>query len=72
MASQFEIRQRFAEEPENRIVSAEVYISQLTGRDRLIRSDEPEANLLGLRDEDTGNRILVPAEEFARRQYPGR
>ncbi|WP_437204154.1 hypothetical protein [Planctomicrobium sp. SH664] len=66
-----EIRTRFRTSPQCKIVSADVYISRLTGRDQLVRADEPSANLLGLLDESTGTRILVPAEEFMRHHQCG-
>lgn len=68
MATLTELRRHFACSPECQIVSPEIYIQRLTGRDQLVRADEPSANLLGLLDENTGSRILVPVEEFSRRQ----
>lgn len=68
MATLTELRRQYEGDPENLLVSADIYISQLTGRERLVRADEPSANLLGLMDEMTGSRILVPVEEFVRKQ----
>lgn len=36
----------------------------------MVRADEPSANLLGLLDRNTGNRILVPVEDFMRSRTP--
>ncbi len=61
-----ELRRRFEAAPDCKIVSAEIYLQGLTGRQALDRWDEPSANLLGLVDRSNGKRILVPAEEFLR------
>ena len=66
MATLQELRRRFEHSPECQIVSPDVYIQRLTGREQLVRADEPAANLLGLLNESTGSRILVPVEEFVR------
>ena len=68
MPTLLEKRRRFAAKPECQFVSVDVFIERLTGHDRLIRADEPAANLLGLRDEKTGARYLIPLEEFLERQ----
>ncbi|HWL08362.1 MAG TPA: hypothetical protein VNQ76_08160 [Planctomicrobium sp.] len=64
MATLSELRQRFATAPDCKIVSPEIYLQRLTGRQELERADEPAANMLGLLDRQTGDRILVPLEEF--------
>lgn len=40
------------------------FVNRLTSRNRLIRSDEPEAEAYGLLDQDTGFRILVLSEKL--------
>jgi len=67
-ASLAELRTRMKAAPQCQFVSPDVYIQRLTGHEQLVRADEPSANLLGLLDEATGSRILVPAEEFLRHQ----
>jgi len=67
MATLTELRRRFELQPDCKLVSPDVYIDGLTGHQQLIRSDEPSANLLGLLDEVTGVRILVPVEDLVRR-----
>lgn len=59
-----ELRKMFSDTPNCKFVTAEVYMQGLTGRRKMVRSDEPGANLLGLLDSSTGRRILVPAEDF--------
>jgi hypothetical protein len=66
MTTLSELRRTFAHSPDCEIVSPETYLQRLT--EQLVRADEPSANLLGLMDEQTGSRILVPAEAFVRRQ----
>lgn len=61
-----ELRTRMRAAPDCEFVTADVYIQRLTGHEQLVRADEPSANLLGLLDQVTGSRILVPAEEFLR------
>ncbi|WP_437187375.1 hypothetical protein SH668x_000767 [Planctomicrobium sp. SH668] len=68
MATLSELRRRFLQSPNSKLVSPDVYIEGLTGHRSLVRCDEPSANLLGLLDETTGGRILVPVEELARRK----
>jgi hypothetical protein len=68
MTTLSELRRTFAHSPDCEIVSPETYLQRLTGHEQLVRADEPSANLLGLMDEQTGSRILVPAEAFVRRQ----
>lgn len=72
MPSLTELRRQLAAEPACRIVSAAVFVERLTGHDHLVRADEPGANLLGLLDEATGARILVPLEELNRERLDGR
>jgi len=59
-----DVRREFASRADCRFVSTDVFLACLTGRSRFVRDDEPEANLLGLRDEATGRRILIPAEKL--------
>lgn len=66
MATLTELRRGFAHLPDCQLVSVDVYLERLTGHQSLIRSDEPSANLAGLLDETTGQRILVPIEDLAR------
>lgn len=47
------------------------FIRHLTSHSRMVRADEPEANLIGLKDCDTGMRYVVPFPEFARFQADG-
>lgn len=68
MATLSELRQQLEQSPDCEIVTPEVYLERLTSHEALVRADEPSANLLGLRDESTGSRILVPVEEFRRLQ----
>lgn len=70
MATITELRRRFARLPDCRLVAADFYVEQLTGHQPLVRSDEPSANLAGLLDESTGQRIFVPIEELARLRRP--
>jgi len=66
MATLAELREQFASSPDCRIVTAEVYLKNLTSHHQLDRADVPAANLLGLQDRVTGSRILVPVEDFRR------
>ncbi|SFI99618.1 hypothetical protein [Planctomicrobium piriforme] len=68
MATLTELRRRFETSPDCKFVSPEIYLQRLTGRQSMVRADEPSANLLGLLDQETGNRILVPVEDFMRRR----
>jgi len=66
MATLSEMRLRFERIPGCKLVSADVYIQGLTGHQPLTRSDEPSANLVGLLNEATGDRILAAVEDVAR------
>jgi len=68
MSTLSELRRRVEERPDCQLVTAEIYIERLTGRQSLVRSDEPSANLVGLLNETTGQRILVPVEDLALRR----
>lgn len=68
MSTISEIREDLESSPSCQFVSADVYIDRLTSHDAWIRADEPSANLLGLLDEKTGNRIFVRMEELTRRR----
>jgi len=68
MATLYELRRHFELSPDSKLVSPEVYLQRLTGHGSLVRADEPSANLLGLRDQDTGTRILVPVEDLMRQR----
>lgn len=64
MTSVFEVRAQLATASDSQFVSAEEFISLLTSHHRWVRDDEPFANALGLRDADTGSRMLVAAEKM--------
>lgn len=66
MSSISQLRQRFEHSIDCCIVSPDVFIDRLTCHEEWVRADEPSANLLGLLNEKTGNRILVRIEEFNR------
>ncbi len=68
MATLSEMRRRFEMSPDCKIVSREVYLQGLTGRRPMDRADEPAANLLGLLDRQTGDRIFIPVEDFMQRR----
>ncbi len=70
MSSITDMRRRFEAASDCKFVSPEVYLQRLTGRQSMVRADEPSANLLGLLDRNTGNRILVPVEDFMRSRTP--
>lgn len=64
MSTITQLRGDFESSPTCQFVSPDVFLDRLTSHDAWIRADEPYANLLGLRDERTGNRIFVRMEEF--------
>lgn len=64
MASLNEIRQRVADNPQCRIVSAAEFSTMIVSRSAFSRADEPGANMLGLLDEATGCRVFVKEEEM--------
>ena len=45
--------------PSRQFVTPSVFESRLTSRDRLVRSDDHQANAIGLLDLETGDHILV-------------
>ncbi len=66
MANLNELRQRFESKPRCRIVSPDVFVKMMVSHSTFVRADEPNANFLGLIDEQTGNRIFVKGEEMER------
>jgi len=68
MSTLSELRRHVEERPDCQLVTADIYIECLTGHQALVRSDEPSANLVGLLNETTGQRILVRVEELAVRR----
>ncbi len=66
MANLSEVRQRFVSTTQSKIVSPDEFLGMMISRVSLTRADEPQARMLGLIDEETGNRILVKVEELNR------
>ena len=64
-----QLRRQFESCPDCRLVSLDVFIERLTCHEAWVRADEPDANLFGLLDQKTGNRIFVRMEEFAQRRF---
>ncbi|MCA8997986.1 MAG: hypothetical protein KDA80_13400 [Planctomycetaceae bacterium] len=64
--SLIEARLPFQARSDSQFVSFDQFITCLTSRTRYVRVDEPEADLLGLQDEETGHRIYITREELDR------
>lgn len=50
--------------PSRQFVTPSVFENQLTSRSRLIRSDDHQANAIGLLDLETGDHILVSLPDW--------
>lgn len=66
MASLQELRHTFEVNPNCQLISPDEFTSMMISHAHFVRADEPNANLLGLIDEQTGTRVLVRAEELER------
>lgn len=66
MANLIEQRLQLQSQAGCRFVTADEFLGMMTSRVPFVRADEPSANLLGLLNEQTGNRILVAEEDFFR------
>lgn len=64
MASMSEERLLLQSDKGCRIVSPDEFVGMMISHHSLTRADEPAANLIGLRDESTGIRVLVAEEDL--------
>lgn len=66
MANLIEERMHLRSQAGCRFVTPDEFLLLMTSRIAYVREDEPSANLLGLRHEKTGDRVLIAEEEFVR------
>lgn len=66
MANLIEERTQLRSQSGCRFVTPDEFLGMMTSRIAYVRADEPSANLLGLLDEKTGDRVLIAEEEFIR------
>jgi len=67
MGTVVELREQFELAPNCDFVDIDNFIEKLTSHQRWERADEPAANLLGLVNSTSGNRVYIPNELFNRR-----
>ena len=64
-----ERRQRYFSQPCCEMVTPDEFMRILTSHSDYVREDEPSANLLGLRNTTTGDRVYVAAEDLERMRF---